>query len=83
MTFLLSRTNTGVTQGGVMSIGMPQEVVYMAKTNVAHTLAGELVSNLTHIKEAPKLPVLTSTGWLTLSDGVMANGKHHAAHTIK
>ncbi|EPS95500.1 hypothetical protein FOMPIDRAFT_1025795 [Fomitopsis schrenkii] len=63
MTFLLSRTNTGVTQGGVMSIG-------------------ELVSNLTHIKEAPKLPVFTDAGWVTVSDGVVVNGKHHAAHTV-
>ncbi|KAI0729115.1 aspartic peptidase domain-containing protein [Fomitopsis betulina] len=63
MTFLLSRTNTGVTQGGVLSFG-------------------ELVSNLTHIKEAPKLPILTNSGWLTVSDGVLVNGKYHGAHTV-
>lgn len=80
MTFLLSRTNTGVTQGGVMSIGMLRSTSCTAKFNIAHV--GELVSNLTQIKEAPKLPVLTNTGWLTLSDGVLVNGKHHAAHTI-
>ncbi|TFY63919.1 hypothetical protein EVJ58_g2958 [Rhodofomes roseus] len=62
MTFLLSRTNTGVTEGGVMSIG-------------------ELVSNLTHITKAPKLPLLSQRGWLTASDGVLVNGKHHPAYT--
>ncbi|KAH9915321.1 aspartic peptidase domain-containing protein [Fomitopsis serialis] len=62
MTFLLSRTNTGVTEGGVLSIG-------------------ELVSNLTHITKAPKLPVLSPSGWVTASDGVLVNGKHYSAHT--
>ena len=75
MTFLLSRSSGGLTNGGLLTV-CESCSCSLRLSSVSHSIyTAEVLSNLKDILKAPLLDSISPINWQTVLDGVYLNGK--------
>ena len=75
MTFLMSRSSGGLTDGGLLTVCASRPWAFRAFVFSCRVCVAEVLSNLTDILKAPLLNSLSDELWETTLDGVYLNGK--------